>query len=420
MAGRNMLKILYPSSKKDNLYDQLKDFVEIFNNSLGNNPSSSQVQEVANKQWDVCEMITDPAKHRECVKKAQSYDKEVEKIQQKEKVLGSADIEKFIQQKLNDAGHLFVNDVFSYTEAARGIYRKAFNDMSKILDSIPSRDYGNYTDLDKFEKLIKQYQDKAQELTEMSNVMKGGDSEKLKYYGVFYNTTPNGVMNMSVGSSANQPSGAKPTNIKTQEGLPVYLIDPKPLETGPMKKAIFGGKEFTYLGATGTFQVGNPDEFNWDDVKKRNVATGLSWGDFAEDSTGNRYFVTENGNLAPVDKDVFRELGGTDEKLYKMSSWEEQNNLPNLLTNPITPMRPQLKSALEEEIFGLYDLAKAREKAKFTSPSFWFPWVEPKVPVEPFVQQLTQLRMGVKRFLPPTQKESIQQRTHKIIRGEFK
>ena len=84
MAGRNMLKILYPRSQKNDLYDQMKDFVEIFKLSLGNAPSSDQVQQAADKQWDICDTLSDPGKYRECVKKAQSYENESSGIKQKD------------------------------------------------------------------------------------------------------------------------------------------------------------------------------------------------------------------------------------------------------------------------------------------------------------------------------------------------
>lgn len=334
MPGLNMLKILYPSRKIDDLYDRMSDFVTIVLKGKGVAPTSEDLEVAAEEQWNICSMLSDPNKQRECMKKALGYEQDVVEIMAKEKKLGAANVEVFIKQKMSDAESLFANDPFSFVEASRGLYRKAFEDMSALLDAIPERNYKNYTDIDKFTNLLKKYKEEAEDLATLSNAMKSQNEKALNYFGIAYNPSPAGIISTKAFPTYKMPSGAKPTNLKTPEGLPVYIIDPKPFDESPFKKVRLGNLEFRYIGATKMFRAGDIQNFNWDLLGKREVST-VSWGDYLQDSQGIKYFVTKEGKLAPVSDEVFSELGGTENRIQKMTSWEEKYDLPQLRTKPI-------------------------------------------------------------------------------------
>ena len=426
MPAHNLIPVLFPKAKKDDLYDRINDLIQIYTGDLGNAPSSVEIQEAIDKQQGLCDSTVNPNNRRDCEKKINALEKQKETIEGDETKFDSAGIKERLGKKLNDVESELANDPYSYTEVARQLYRMAFTEMDNILSSVPEENYKNYKDIGSYKNLLEEYKDKAEELNVVSTAMKSGDEDTLRYYGVYYNSNPSGVLSMAIGPTTKKPSGSKATNLKTPEGLPVYLTDPQALDESYAKKVMLGDKEFSYFSVNGSFRVQDPETFNWDSVKKRNVAAA-SWGDFLQDSKGSKYFVNKEQKLAPVSDDMFTELGGNENKLQKMTSWEEENDLPSLRTSSIQPVTPRLREAMDASSQSEYEAEKIARSPSVRMARFLgmgglkdtkAPGKGPMPSLEEF-KASTSKKYGTEKYLPPREKESVEDRTKSIIESEY-
>jgi len=426
MPAHNLIPVLFPKAKKDDLYDRINDLIQIYTGDLGNAPSSVEIQEAIDKQQGLCDSTINPNNRRDCEKKINTLEKQKETIEGKETKFDSVGVKEFMEKKLSDAESMFANDPYSYTEATRQLYRTAFTQMDELLAGVPEENYGNYTNIADYKNLLEGYKEKAEELSVVSTAMKSGDEKLLGYYGVYYNSNPSGVLSMTIGPTTKKPSGSKATNLKTPEGLPVYLTDPQALGESYAKKVMLGDKEFSYLSVNGSFRVQDPETFNWDSVKKRNVAAA-SWGDFLQDSKGSKYFVNKEQKLAPVSDDMFTELGGNENKLQKMTSWEEKNDLPSLRTSSIQPVTPKLQEAMEASSQSEYEAEKIARSLSVRMARFLgmgglkktkAPGKGPMPSLEEF-KASTKKKYGTEKYLPPREGESVEDRTKSIISSKY-
>jgi len=419
MPTFNMTPILFPKKKKDNIADMLNDFVDILVKSYGTAPSSEQMDVAIVQQEASCAGLTGN-QLRTCIKKVLDLKKQKENIEQKEKEIGTERIKNKIESKLTDLEYAFTNDLYHYVDGKRILYRQAAYQMDKILQEMPEENYKNYKDIQAFIGLAEKYDTEAAEMNEILTAMKEQNEDYLKYAGVFYEVSPKGkVKDMSVGFTASPPPNSVRTNIKTPEGLPVYIINPKaPEEIGVTYEANLGRNKFRYLKAIGRFDTGEPDKFDWTQVKHRSVSS-IKWGEFAKDNTGQLYFATKEGKLAPVTEDVFRELEGNENKIQKMSSWEEKNILPKATTNPIKLPTPKLEEAIRGTITAEYEAEKAKREYGVITPVLRLFGVIPTMPTREEVEARIRGRYGIRRYLPSREKEAIRGRTEEISKGEY-
>jgi len=416
MPTFDLRQILYPRPKKDNLAKQMKDLISVFLSSK-DAPSSEDYEKAIDMQEDILNQTTNETDRIKIQKEINRLEQELRDVMIKEATLDIANLEKLEAEKISEAEEKFANSPYDYVEAMWGFYRKMYDAMEKMKEEIPERTWNNFKDIDKFEEIKNNYKTRAEDLSGFRTAIREKNETELKYYGIFYNSSSKGIINIWAGPTAKQPSGYKSTNLKSLQGIPVYIFDPKPLSETSLKRINFGNQELIYVPTLGKFHSFDVKGFSWESVKKKNALT-TGWGDFLVDSRGDKYFVGEGSKFVPISDEQFVELGGKTEKLQRMTKEEEFEILPTRMTTPIEPMRDKIKKYMEESVFMGWEAEKAAEKAKF--PAAIFPWAKPKPPVMPFAKQLAKARLGVKRILPPREKEAIIEREAQILKGEFK
>ena len=419
MPSRNLLQILYPKPGISDLYNKVTDLIQTNLLSKGTAPSTLDLQESIKANQTLLNNLPDGNQKREVAKNIERLKNQQSTIQVQQGKLGMDNLEKDIESALTDASEAFANDPFSYVEAIRGVYRKAIMVMDNTLGSIPEKNYSNYTDINRFNEKHQEYTNKLNyELNDLSNAMKKQDSNSLKFYGVYYSPSSNGFLNMSVGLSKNKPSNSKSAGIKTAEGLPVYFVDPKPLDDTSMKTLSFGNSSFRYISALQSFQKENTGEFDWSSVKKKS-SVFTSWGDFIKDSSGNKYFTMKDGSLAPISDEMTKQLGGDDSKFQNMTSDEESNWLPSVKKSSVAPWTAGLEKMLQESVtleersqeMGTYGGA-------FTSLNRLFGReAQPQKREE--IEKEFRGKYSIEKFLPPKEKAATQERTKEIFKSEF-
>ena len=420
MPGRNLMPILFPQKKKtDDVADMLNDLVDILVKGYGSAPSSEQIDVAIAQQEAACAGLTGN-KLRTCIKKILDLKKQKEVIGQTEKKIGAVRVGNQIESKLTDLEYAFANDPYHYIDGKRILYRQASYQMDKILQEMPEENYKNYTDIQDFINLAGKYETEAADMNEILTAMKAQNEDYLKYAGIFYKVSPKGeVKEMSVGFSATSPSNSIRTNIKTPEGLPVYIINPKaPDEVGVVYEVNLGRNKFTHLSALNRFDTPEPDKFDWSQVKHREI-TSAAWGEFLKDNSGQKYFITKDLKAAPVNDDVFRELGGNETKLQKVSGWEEENILPKITTNPIKLPTPKLEESIRQSIQSEYEAEKAKRQYGVITPALKLFGKIPAMPTREEIEARIRGKYGISRYLPLKEKEAIRGRTEEIFKGGY-
>jgi len=437
MPTFNLTPILFPKPKKDDVYDMLKDLLQIkekqfaideggeINNPASYDPLIAQYEKIVNNP-------TIDANDRRDAQKIIN-DLTIKKLKadlDKKKDLDADDLKQSITQDLRELEFEFPGNPISYSTGAMMKYndllygtseREGLNQLIDILKS-------NYIDTSSLES----YRDESlEELSKYSDIVDAyetGDMTRLSEYAVVYTPYGGKVKAMKIIFRGDtDPSHSQKTNMRFSRDVAGNLvITPDVGEASGMQvyfvranaqmgdKYQFANSEFKY-GVIG-WETKDSAAFDYKKIKHAPLHS-LPSGSFIKTSNDKLYYVNRDRSFFPVQEQHKEELGFSEDKVYNLSPDEEMNILPGAIDHSTFPIierynREASKSdfnywqAFEKEL-GPAEVKVAKEtlgKIPGAAKSFW------KITKEAWQQGMEQAKQNILnlRTLPGRLKEPSQ------------
>lgn len=358
MPTFNLSPILFPKPKKDDVYDMLKDLLQIKEKQFAideggeiNNPAS---YDPLIKQYEA--IINDPSidadDRRDAEKQMNSLiiNKLKTDLDQKKR-LDAGDLKQMVTQDLRELEFEFPGNPIAFSTGAMMKYndvlygtseREGLNQLIEILKS-------NYVDTTSLEN----YRDECiEELNKYSDIMDAyevGDMSRLSEYAVVYTPYAGKVKAMSIiFKGTTDPSHSQKTNMIYSRDLAGNLaMIPSDGDANGMQvyfvranatmgdRYNFGNSEFNY-GVTG-WETKDAATFDYRKIKHAPLHS-LPSGSFVRDSKDKLFYVNRDKSFYPVQEKFKEELGFAEDKVYNLSPDEELNVLPGAIDHTTFPV----------------------------------------------------------------------------------
>ena len=371
MPTFNLTPILYPKPKTDNVYDMLKDLLEIrekdfalleggeINNPATYNPLIAEWERIVNNP-----SLSD-AQRREAQKKLRDYKiKQAKTSLAQKKSLSSRDIQADIEKDLRELEFEFPNNPIAFSAGAIRKYRD-------ILEGTSERDGLNQlipimkgNDIDTF--ALEQYRDEAhEELVKYSDIVdafEGGDFSRLNEYAVVYTPHAGKVMAMKIiNKGTTDPSYSQNTDMKFSRdeagnintvsdsdntiGLSIFLTR---ANVSAGDKYAFGNSQLTYQGERGWTSDGAFDLMTLKHAPVHSVPSG----GFVRDSKDRLFYVNKDKSFFPIGERNKAELNFSEDKVHNLSPNEEMNFLPGAIDHTTFPIAERYQQGVADGIGG--------------------------------------------------------------------
>lgn len=358
MPTFNLSPILFPKPKKDDVYDMLKDLLQIKEKELAiyeggeiNNPSSYDVL-IKEYQAIVNDPTIDVNDRRDAEKQLNSLIIKQQKTGlDRRKDMDAGDLKQMVQQDLRELEFEYPGNPIAYSAGAMMKYQDVlygtteWEGLNQIIDILEH----NYIDTTSLKNYQQEVLDELAKYSDIVDAYERGDMQRLSEYAVVYTPYANKVKAMKIIFKGDtDPSHSQKTNLRYSRdlagnlavvpddgvnGMQVYFVRANAVQGENYK---FANSDFTY-GVTG-WETGDAATFNYQNVKHAPFHSMPS-GSFVKDSKDRLYYVNRDRSLWPVRNDAQKEeLGFAEDKVYNLSPDEEINTLPGVLDHTKYPV----------------------------------------------------------------------------------
>lgn len=377
MPAHNLIPILFPKPKKDNIYDMLKKLSDIKEREVaieqGGDINAETYQTFAD-DWD--KISNDPNlssdKRLNAKKIARDYElKSIKAALTQVKDLDEKGMDWMLTQDLRNVEFSLPENPYAFAQEAQ-IQIKRFLEGEGDEDGLNQRietlrEYGDERGVRKLEE----YRDKLEfeELDKYARIQTGfeeKDYDLLSRYAIVYSPFYKGKTKNVRIVELSSTSPKERTNLK-------FLIDEddNPITSAEQgmtmcfdgiipssgEKVNFAGIEFDYLGEMG-FTTSNPESFDYQRIKHSTVGDAKA-GMFVEDSHNKLFYVNKDLTYSPIKREEWKEeLGFSEDKVYKLSPREELNTLPGAISSLPMPILERYNREAEMSDFNYWEAFK--------------------------------------------------------------
>ena len=412
MPTFNLSPILFPKPKKDDVYDMLKDLLQIKEKELAiyeggeiNNPSS---YDVLIKEYEA--IVNDPTIDADDRRDAQKMldniiIKKLKTDLARKKDMDAGDLKQMVQQDLRELEFEFPGNPIAYSVGAMTKYQDVIygtaeqEGLNQLIDILEH----NYIDTTSLKNYQREVLDELSKYSDIVDAYEGGDMDRLSEYAVVYTPYAGKVKTMNIIFKGDtDPSYSQKTNLRYSRdlagnlavtpdtggstGMQIYFVR---ANASMGDKYSFGNSNFDY-GVVG-WETKDITTFDYGNIKHAPLHS-LPSGSFAKDSKDRLYYVNRDRSLFPVRNDAQKkELGFAEDKVYNLSPDEEINTLPGVIDHTKYPIMERYnrevsmsdfnywQSTIEElepsarKIAGAVDigLIKAKELIKEAPGKLW-------------------------------------------------
>ncbi len=370
MPKFNLTPILFPKPKQDDVYDMLKDLLQIkekqfaideggqINNPASYNPLIKEYEAIVNDPAISADDRRDAQKQLDSLKI-----KQLKSDLDQKKRLDVGDWKQMVNQDLRELEFEFPGNPIAYSQGAMTKY----NDV--LYGTAEREGLGQLIDIFEHNAVdstnLKEYQVVCQEeLSKYSDIVGAyemfGSSKKedraealkrLGEYAVVYTPYTGKVKAMKIIFKGDtDPSYSQKTNLRfspyitedeklalktvseSQGGMQVYFIR---ANATMGDKYSFGNSSFVY-GING-WETGDSATFDYKKIKHVPLHS-IPSGSFVRDSKEKLYYVNRDRSFYPVQEKYKEELGFSEDKVYNLSPDEEINFLPGAIDRTTFPV----------------------------------------------------------------------------------
>jgi len=379
MPTFNLTPILFPKPKKDELYDMLKDLLDVKEREM----AIEQGGEIFNpasynlliKQWE--QIANDPTisenRRRDARKKIKDLEiKQIKTELDRKKEIDSGDLRQSIEQDLRELEFEFPENPIAYATGALNKYQDVLygtDDKMGLYDLIDVLQ-NHYVDTTQLESFKMEAEEELNKYADILDAYERGDMSRLNEYAVLYTPHAGRTKAMRIiHKGSTDPSHSQPTNLKfsrgtagnlltvsdENDGLQIYLIRANAIAGD---KYIFGNSEFEYEGMGGRWVVSKPELFDFKRIK-HSPLHALPSGNFVKDSKGRLFYVNQDRTFSPIKNEKWKEeLGFQEDKVYHLSPSEEINTLPGATINIPLPIMERYNREAETSKFDMWQAFK--------------------------------------------------------------
>lgn len=350
----------------------------------------------------------------------------------------TSEIESWITEDINQLTYDVPGNPYLFARTAYDTYsigidggktggEKVWPGLNGLIDSL--RDLK--TDTSSLSTTLQKWIDERSKYATIKNAFEKDNPQQLENYVLVYTPSVNGkVMRMEIVERTNMKgtdsnfkfSGleddgttAKVVPALTATGLRIKLVDPN-ISSKEGKIVNFAGVQgkLTSKGGEAGQDIFELPSFNLNQIRKEPLHN-LPPGSFAEDTTGKFYHVNQDGTFSPVANDyTFEQLGGKTKPIYQMNKQDEVNLKAGTIGQVLDLQT--LPKEYKESIMADYEAQKAKQSGGF--------WGAAKKMIGVGVPGIPSLGFSLwPQKAPatkvPTEQEMIQQRTKRIISGQY-
>lgn len=363
----DLTPILFPKPKKDDVYDMLKDLLQIQEKQFAideggeiYNPSS---YDVLIKQYE--SVVNDPTisadDRRDAQKQLNSLTiKKLKTDLDRKEDMDAGDLKQMVQQDLRELEFEFPGNPIAYSAGAMTKYQDVlygtaeWEGLNQLIDVL-EHNYIDTTSLKNYQQEVLDELSKYSDIVDAYEMFLQDPEESLKRlseYAVVYTPYANKVKAMNIIFKGDtDPSHSQKTDLRyspqitegekivlttvpdAQGGMQIYFVRANAVQGEKYK---FANSEFTY-GVTG-WEAKDIVTFNHKNIKHAPLHSMPS-GSFVKDSKDKLYYVNRDRSLSPVRNDAHKEeLGFMEDKVYHLSPDEEINVLPGVIDHTTYPI----------------------------------------------------------------------------------
>jgi len=358
MPTFNLTPILFPKPKKDDVYDMLKDLLQIKEKQFAideggeiNNPSS---YDPLIKEYEA--IVNDPSIRANDRRDAQKQlnnlmIKKLKTDLDKKKQIDAGDLKQMVNQDLRELEFEFPGNPIAYATGAMMKYKDVLYGTAEREGLNQLIDIFEHNAIDTTS--LREYQLVCQEeLSKFSDIMDAyetGDMNRLSEYAVVYTPYAGKVKAMQIIFRGDtDPNHSQPTDLRYSrdvagnlvvapdtgkpDGMQIYFVR---ANAAMGDKYNFGNSSFVY-GVTG-WETKDAAAFDYGKIKHAPLHS-LPSGSFVRDSKDKLYYVNRDRSFYPV-RDIYKEeLNFSEDKVYNLSPDEEINILPGAIDHTTFPV----------------------------------------------------------------------------------
>ncbi|MBZ9572996.1 hypothetical protein KJA17_02360 [Patescibacteria group bacterium] len=391
MPAFNLTPILFPKPKRDDVYDMLKDLLQIQEKQFAieeggeiYNPSS---YDALIKEYEM--IVNDPTisanDRRDAQKQLNSLMiKKLKTDLDRKKDMDAGDLKQMVQQDLRELEFEFPGNPIAYSVGAMTKYQDVLygtaerNGLNQLIDILEH----NYIDTTSLKEYQQQCLEELSKYSDIVDAYERGDMERLSEYAVIYTPYAGKVKAMRIIFRGDtDPSHSQPTNLRYSRdlagnlavvpdtganGMQVYFVRANAIQGETYR---FGNSDFTY-GVVG-WETKDTATFNYQNIKHAPLHS-LPSGSFVKDSKDRLYYVNRDRSLFPVRNDAHKEeLGFAEDKIYHLSPDEEINTLPGVIDHTKYPIMERYNREASMSDFNYWDTLKQEFYKELREPTFF-------------------------------------------------
>lgn len=379
MPTFNLTPILFPKPKQDDVYDMLKDLLQIKEKQLaigeGGEIQNPATYDALIQEYEA--IINNPSidanDRRDAEKQMNSLiiNKLKTDLDQK-KQIDSGDLKQMVNQDLRELEFEFPGNPIAYATGAMMKYndvlygtaeREGLNQLISILET-------NATDVSSLREYQLTCQEELSKFSDIMDAYETGDMNRLSEYAVVYTPYAGKAKAMQIIFRGGvDPNHSQPTNLRYSRdsagnlsmvadtgeptGMQVYFIRANAVQGD---RYSFGNQQFT-LGINNKWEAENATAFDYRKVKHAPLHS-LPSGSFVRDSKDKLFYVNRDRSFFPV-RDVHKEeLGFSEDKVYNLSPDEELNILPGAIDHTTFPVIERYNRESSMSDFNYWDAFK--------------------------------------------------------------
>ena len=401
MPTFNLTPILFPKPKKDNVYDMLKDLLQIQEKQFAID-EGGEIQNPASYDplIEKYEVITnDPTISANDRRDAQKMlnTLTIRKLKtdlDQKKRLDAGDLKQMVNQDLRELEFEFPGNPIAYSTGAMMKYNdilygtaewEGLNQLISILET-------NAVDVTELRAYQLVCQEELSKYSDIMDAYETGDMNRLSEYAVVYTPYAGKVRAMRIIFKGDtDPSHSQKTNLRYSRdvagnlamvsdtgepaGMQVYFIR---ANATMGDKYSFGNSNFVY-GITG-WETKDSAVFDYKKIKHAPLHSVPS-GSFVKDSKEKLYYVNRDRSFHPVGERHKEELGFAEDKVYHLSPDEEINLLPGAIDHSTFPVMERYNREASMSDFSYWSAFGKELGKEIKKPSFLYkyPYELPKI-----------------------------------------